>query len=512
MFHHSPLVCRAYNSAIVLLFWLAGSTLAVPADDVRMLDVPFHCYLTWQRDPATTLTVNFHTMNPHTAPDVWFDTVSRGGSPSMYRYRTSASTHEIPGLNDLPGAQRYIHVAEMTGLDPGAIVYFVAGSPDGGYTEQRSARLPGRTVDDLRFVVGGDMSTNSSVPGLLTAAAAESPQFGLIGGDIAYADGLLANWSLWDRWLQNWETYMVTPEGHDVPIILAIGNHEVIGGFQGYDDPLGRAPFFFGLFAQEGRGFEMERKAHFRRDFGANVALLVLDTGHVTSPGGPQADWLAAELASMSGVDLRMAAYHVPMYPSHRGYDSADSAILREVWLPLFDSGQLDVAFEHHDHMLKRTKRLRNNQPAEDGTLYLGDGCFGQAPRTGEQALALEDPAELAALGLAENYLAAWSPERHFWLVEAERATPSGPIELQFTALTAESEVADQTTVSIKPRGGVGSDGHCLISALFGSTPKKSMASIRSLRDHAMLTNPIGSAAADFYYRISPTIVRAADR
>ena len=205
-------------------------------------DAPFHCYLTWQNDPTSTLTLNFHTVGAHESPEVRFDVVSRDGSPAAYTYSVEARTHTIPGLDAFDGAQRYIHVAEMTGLTPDRVYYFIVGSQDGGYTPQQSVRLPSRDINDLIFVAGGDMSTTAAVPGLLSAAAAESPRFAVIGGDIAYEDGRLENWPLWDQWLSDWQTFMITPEGHSVPMILAIGNHEVFGGYQQYDDAFGRGP------------------------------------------------------------------------------------------------------------------------------------------------------------------------------------------------------------------------------------------------------------------------------
>ncbi len=491
----------------VVLIALIGFALVAPGIASAGIadDLPFHCYLTWQSDPTSTITVNFHTRNMHAVTEVLFDTVSHDGTPALYPFRVAASTHEIPGLNDLPGAQRFIRTAELTGLEPGGVYYFIAGSPDGGYTAQRSVRLPGRGPEGLRFIDGGDMAESEFVGPLLQAAAAESPQFALIGGDIAYEDGALANWALWDQWLDNWEAYMITPEGYTVPLILAIGNHEVVGGYDGFDDPLARAPFYFGLFAQSGHGFDMPRSAYFRRDFGPEATLLVLDSGHVTEIGGAQADWLEQQLAQLGAVDLRMAAYHVPMYPSHRGFEEPHIARVRDAWLPLFDAGGLDLGFEHHDHTLKRTKPLRENRSDPSGTVYLGDGCFGQDPRSGDQAAALEDPAELASLGLTENYLAAWAAVRNFWLIEVARDQASTTRSLRLIALDADAAVLDESEIGVEARADNDSNVVCIASAVFARVPG-ALSSLRNLRDARLLTSPLGAAFADAYYRLGRPI------
>ena len=76
--------------------------------------------------------------------------------------------------------------------------------------------------------------------------------------------------------------------------------------------------------------------------------------------------------------------------------------------MPLFDKHGLTAAFENHDHVLKRTKLLKNNKVDPDGTLYLGDGCFGQYRRPLSE----------------ENH--RWYHEKtqsieHFWLVDVTK-------------------------------------------------------------------------------------------
>lgn len=475
-------------------------------------DAPFHCYLTWEDDPTTTITVNFHTRNPHTLPEVRFDSQPHSGNAAAYPFRVTATTHVIPGLNDFVGASRQIHVAQLDGLTAGGTYYFVAGSPDGGYTAERQVQLPSANPVGMRFVVGGDVATGSAVPGLLQAAAAQSPVFAIIGGDAAYDDGELSNWPLWEAWLQNWETYMVTPEGATIPIVMAIGNHEVAGGFNAVADPLASAPFYFGYFAQSGRGFSEPRSAVFRRDFGPELMVLILDSGHVTAVGGEQADWIADQLASARAVDLRLAAYHVAMYPSHRPFDGLESARLRDAWLPLFDAWELDLAFEHHDHMLKRTLPLRANRPEFGGTVYIGDGCFGQEPRTGEQAMALDDPAELAALGLEADYLDHWASARHFWLVEVEQDTRSGRPQIALAALNASAVVLDDTVIIVDDDDDHDHDSSgfvCFVSLVLGANSGANayaVAELRSFRDARLMQSRVGTVAVSAYYRLSPAL------
>ena len=49
----------------------------------------------------------------------------------------------------------------------------------------------------------------------------------VVAGDISYANGLRSCYRRWDEWLAIWHKHMKTVEGHLMPIITSIGNHDV---------------------------------------------------------------------------------------------------------------------------------------------------------------------------------------------------------------------------------------------------------------------------------------------
>jgi hypothetical protein len=249
---------------------------------------------------------------------------------------------------------------------------------------------------------------------LLQQAARLSPAFGAVGGDIAYAGDMLTNYTKWDAWLDLWETNMVTPAGYTVPMVLAIGNHEVRGGSAASPT---NAQFYFQYFAQT------QERSYFLRTFGDNVAMFLLDSGHISPHDGAQTAWLDSQLTACEGFPHEFAAYHVPLYPSYRPFDGAGSVKGRQAWLPIFDKHHLTTAFEHHDHTFKRTKLLRENKPNPHGTLYLGDGCWGQSARKVESGL--------------RWYEAKAASIQHFWCVDATRS------RVEYRAFNKEGKVFD---------------------------------------------------------------------
>jgi hypothetical protein len=331
---------------------------------------PRHVYLTYSGAPETSVDVNLLLKDRVPTVDVYYDTEPRLGKTNEYRNHAQADYHQ--SLMELSDG-RALYVAALATLKPGAVYYFIAGDAKGGFTQERKLRtLPGRDAA-IRFVDGGDMGVDGRVVPLLTLAAKESPDFAVIGGDIAYAN-TLGEFDKWDRWLKNWDEHMVTPDGRMVPIVAAVGNHEVTR-FSSREAE-SRSPWYVGLFGRQGP----EIYHTFR--VGDNVVFFLLDTGHLNPYEGPQTGWLAQELAKYKDLHYKFASYHVPLYPAHREYDGEDSKRGRAQWGPLFDQFGLTVAFEHHDHVFKRSKPLKGNQVVEHGTIYVGDGCFGRDPRT----------------------------------------------------------------------------------------------------------------------------------
>lgn len=331
---------------------------------------PRHVYLTWQGDPATRITVNYHTLEPASAgiSQVFYDTEPRQGELAAYRFRAYGAGHTIPGLAD----GRTVHWVELTDLQPDTDYYFAAGDAAGGFSDERLVRTLSDDERPLRFVAGGDLSLSEIMRQLLVQAAAQSPRFALVGGDLAYANGEVTGYAIWDEWLDRWEEVMVTPEGQTIPMVCAIGNHEVSGGYDGGPED---APFYLGYLAQNGD------QTYYARRLGANAALLVLDSSHIAHPGGKQAAWLEEQLEQLTGVPYTIACYHVPLFPGFRLPTGSYVKRGREHWLPLFDRYELTAAFENHDHMFKRAKRIRHMKPDSAGTLYLGDGSWGKGPR-----------------------------------------------------------------------------------------------------------------------------------
>jgi hypothetical protein len=299
-------------------------------------------------------------------------------------------------------------------LTPGGRYYFQAentvAKQDNGKTY--SFRTLPSDEAPLRFLAGGDLGFFPWTKTLLREAATWNPQFAVLGGDLAYANGETRHENYWDAWLENWEKIMVTSDGDLIPMVLVIGNHEV-NDLEG--SPEVQAPFYFGYFPQGGLPY-------FSRSYGALMALHVLDSGHVVS-WESQVPWLRDSLTTHQERPFQFTSYHVPFFPSHRDFEDERAAAGRTYWQPIFDEFGVEAAFENHDHTLKRTHRIRGDAIHDEGVLYLGDGAMGAKTRSIKNTDAW--------------YLAYAEKVHHFWIVDV---APEG---VQYSAVNVHGDIVD---------------------------------------------------------------------
>ncbi len=369
-----------YTSYLLLTTMLflvdSATTQAVETSQDDLYD-PLALYLTWQQDPSTTMTIDWHTVDEQRS------TVIQYRVPGEINWQNrSGSEHEFPY------SKRTIHRVELNGLKADTEYEFRFGEDSKIY---RFRTMPEKLTRPLRIALGGDtMHHQDFFEETNRQVLKYDPDFVVIGGDIAYADGLPPEKqglradpetrqrtdsprpgledgdNLWYHWFNAYKNTLITDENRVIPMLVTLGNHETSGG---------EAPYFFALFAMPGLpGYNV-------LDFGDYMSFILLDSGHVNSPGGEQRQWLENVLAERRNVPHVFPIYHVPIYPSVRELDDRRVVPVRENWKSLFEEYGIRVAFENHDHAYKRTYPIRNDEIASNGVVYIGDGSWGTVPR-----------------------------------------------------------------------------------------------------------------------------------
>jgi acid phosphatase type 7 len=335
-------------------------------------DAPFQpntLFLTWQRDPTTTMTIQWVGTTGET-----LDTKIAYAVAKEESWQTQSTTAKPYPLSDFK-----VFRSELTGLAPGTDYQFRIGKQSPVY---RFRTMPARANDTIHFISGGDCGYNAHTIAHNIQAARQDPMFVVIGGDLGYDDGRAVDVSL--AFLRNYNKHMIGRDGRLLPMVTCIGNHEVDGGFS---MPRAKAPLYYslfdGLFPETG---------YATLEFGDYLSLVLLDTNHTTPIGGEQADWLEKTLKARSDHPNVIVVNHVPAYSTFIPKKAAPGKEAqgegnRKHWVPLFEKYRVPLVLEHHDHIYKRTKPLLDGMGHGNGVLYLGDGSWGRldAPRKDDQ-------------------------------------------------------------------------------------------------------------------------------
>lgn len=349
------------------MFRLALSLLSLLISSAAYAASPSILYLTWTHDPATTMTVQWHSDKDESQSVVLYHRIGE---------KTWKSKEGV--YNPLHSTDYIAHTVELDHLAPNTDYEFMFPGKKKTY---KFRTMPQELDRPIRFAIGGDAYFYLNIFRRMCAqVAARDPDFVVVGGDIAYTNGRRSvfqtqNWEInrWRTFLREWKVQMVTSDGRLIPLIPVVGNHDVKGT---QTDPFTNELFFYEIFT-----FPQKNIPYRNIDFGSYLSLSLLDTGHTYPIGGKQTDWLAGTLSERENFAYKFAAYHVGAYPSVYPYNGSAPRQIRENWCPLFEQYHLNGAFEHHSHTFKRTHPIKQEKVDPNGVVYFGDGSWGVSPR-----------------------------------------------------------------------------------------------------------------------------------
>ncbi|MFN3554963.1 MAG: purple acid phosphatase family protein [Bacteroidales bacterium] len=352
---------RSYLFVCLLFVWVLWGCDDTPNGNAKASLIqsspPRQVVLTWQQDPSTTMTITWRTDDLPGRP---FLRVS--DRPDA---RRSWSIHE-PVTYRFEQSPGWIHTVELTGLIPGYEYFVVIDHPDQPQDFSFRTIPDGVGREDLVFLAGGDSRSRRDVRREMNRLAAQQePHFVLFDGD--FINTPLSE-EQWDEWFDDWHELLITPSGRRIPVVPAIGNHEVDGGYLQTPD---QAPYFFNRLITPGRS------SYYVLEFGPQMALITLDSDH-TATVEVQVPWLDSVLQAHHDTRWKIVQYHVAAWPSVRDFNGDIPKKIRKHWVPLMEKYGVNLVVEAHDHAFKRTVPIRNQQRDDvHGIVYIGDGGWG---------------------------------------------------------------------------------------------------------------------------------------
>jgi len=156
----------------------------VPAADWE----PACIFATWSGDPTTSMSIDWHTLP------------ADEGDALEYRPAGSGSWEAAPPAEQIafPNSDRTIHRVALDGLVPDSEyrILFGTGSREFGFRT-----MPSELSRPVRFAAGGDLRHNQEwMEQTSRAIMPYDPDFILVGGDLAYADGREDRAYRWHEW------------------------------------------------------------------------------------------------------------------------------------------------------------------------------------------------------------------------------------------------------------------------------------------------------------------------
>src|SRR5262249_24233953 len=130
----------------------------------------------WQRDPTTTMTMQWIGAEKDAAErPIYF---AKAGSPTWQKQEHTG--------RPFPMTDKWIFRAELTGLEPDTDYRFRVGTDS---AEKKFRTMPTKATNAIHFVSGGDAGVGPHTVQTNHVAAAQSPMFVVLGGDLAYENG-----------------------------------------------------------------------------------------------------------------------------------------------------------------------------------------------------------------------------------------------------------------------------------------------------------------------------------
>eukprot|EP00397_Hematodinium_sp_SG-2012_P005326 GEMP01005344.1.p1 GENE.GEMP01005344.1~~GEMP01005344.1.p1 ORF type:complete len:683 (+),score=113.16 GEMP01005344.1:47-2095(+) len=297
----------------------------------------------------------------------------------------------------------------------------------------------------VRVAIGGNLGANDDVERLLRLAAPDSLDAVIIGGNVAFDNGLPQCYCVWDAVLSRYEGV-----ARHVPLAVAVGNHDAgLNAFQYLTVnrelpffafmPMHKQPDVLGKVESQVPSLKHRRTYHAHK-IGA-LHMLMLDTGYVETPA-QQLTWMQnitdTQRASSEKM-LHVPAYHNPMYPSIGSWgDARGPQRLRSRWVASgFFPDHFPFAFEHHLDTFKKTLALNKNdqvaREGENGTVYFGDGKWG--------AHGPGSTCRKSQLDTTNPRMPMVGSEQHIWILEVHSNLSASAVALTFGGKIKNSRV-----------------------------------------------------------------------
>lgn len=332
-------------------------------------------YLTWKDNPCTSIVIHWHTTKPLK------ESYTNGFANEIRKFKTLPET--------LNNSIKFAQTSDTHG---------------GGLEKQIYEQIA--NIGDVRGIIhSGDMATGN-------------------GGEVRPL-----TWYTFFNGLQN----AVNSDGTIIPIIPALGNHEIWRGHAGtqWSPEFGKKPNF-----ETGKRGDAEwyycffpsflEQGYAKHTFGDYLTVWQLDPGITTRLDEGQDTWLSTTMSDDNSAH-KIVSLHYSPYSAVRDPSLNYITDVREKIPPIVENYKT-LVLTGHDHILKKTVPIKNGQEDEDGVVYIGSGPSGTS-----HTHSAFDPTktwwldDVIATGYRDSAREGFDVDNvvHFWLIDINYSSRS---------------------------------------------------------------------------------------
>ena len=300
-------------------------------------DFPRGIHLSWQNDPATTMTVMWRS-EPGSEGYVEY------GKDPDFTFSIEGKTHNYRyGRTEV-----HWHTAEITGLEPNTIYNYRVKTSEPWESQEHTFKTAVSKWDNtpFKFAVMCDAQGGyDNQKEIFKLVKEENVDFILYLGDFTDTGNQ-----------QEWDIWFVTGEGvlEDVPLMGVHGNHE------------GDQKTYWEQFAFPGN------ERWYSIDYGNTHFVFLLAASEPLA--AEQRPWILKDLRENNNT-WTIAMGHIPIYSA--GLNHGESQYLMDHWLDIFEKYGVDMYFGAHNHVYERTWPIKGGSINREGITHITHGPSG---------------------------------------------------------------------------------------------------------------------------------------
>ncbi len=318
-------------AAIVLLSLLLQFSFAIAQDFPRGI------HLSWQNDPATTMTVMWR---------------SEPGAEGTLEYGIDSNyTHSLESeINSYKFGRTEVcwHIVEIIGLEPDTTYHYKVSTSEPWQSEDHTFKTALSKWDKsaFKFAVMCDAQGGyDNQREIFKKVKEENVDFILYLGDFTDT----GNQQEWDDWFGTGEGVL-----EEVPLMGVHGNHE------------GDQKTYWEQFAFPGN------ERWYSMDYGNTHFMFLLAASEPLA--AEQRPWILKDLRENNNT-WTIAMGHIPIYSA--GLNHGESQYLMDHWLDIFEKYSVDMYFGAHNHVYERTWPIKGGSINREGITHITHGPSG---------------------------------------------------------------------------------------------------------------------------------------